>query len=199
MSSTIRRREFLQMAAGRRRWSAAPTILTAKKTDSPVILGEGEHRTKCMHNWPQLPDQFTWQTTHDVAFDKAGNLYVIHEGHKDKPDHPAIFVFDADGKYIRSFGKEFQGGGHGLEVHAENGEEFLYVTGVSGISRSSPSSRSRARRFGCGTRRWSRASTPRKKTRSRPAHGAATGSCPRTSRFVRTARASTWRTATART
>ena len=116
------------MAAGAAAVAAAPTILTAKKTESPVIVGSGAHRYEVQHNWPQLPDQFTWQTTHNVAIDKAGNVYVIHEGHRDKPDHPAIFVFDSDGKYVRSFGKEFQGGGHGIEVHEENGEEFLYVT-----------------------------------------------------------------------
>jgi hypothetical protein len=139
MSSTIRRREFLQIAAGAAAGvagiAAAPRILTAKKTDSPVILGDGEHKYEVVHDWPQLPDQFTWQTTHNVAIDKAGNLYVIHEGHADKPDHPAIFVFDADGKYVRSFGKEFQGGGHGLEVHEENGQEFLYVTGYQHLKK----------------------------------------------------------------
>lgn len=129
MSGGIRRREFLQMAAGAAAAVAAPTILTAQKTDSPVILGSGEHRYEVLHNWPQLPDKFTWQTTHNVAFDKAGNLYVIHEGDKKQKDHPAIFVFDPAGKYVRSFGQQFQGGGHGLEVHEEGGEEFLYVTG----------------------------------------------------------------------
>jgi DNA-binding beta-propeller fold protein YncE len=133
--ATIRRREFLKAAAGAAAVMATPTILTAKKTDSPVILGEGDHRYEALHNWPQLPDKYSWQTTHDVAFDKAGNLYVIHEGHKDKPDHPAIFVFDADGKFIRAFGQEFQGGGHGLEVHEENGEEFLYVTGYQALKK----------------------------------------------------------------
>ena len=135
MSLTIRRREFLKVAAGAAAVVATPTVLTAKKTDSPVILGSGEHRYEALHNWPQLPSSFTWQTTHDVAFDKAGNLYVIHEGHAAKKDHPAIFVFDADGKYIRSFGQEFQGGGHGLEVHAENGEEFLYVTAYQALKK----------------------------------------------------------------
>src|SRR5690349_4184313 len=128
MSSSIQRREFLQMAAGAAAGAAGiaglPTIITAKKTTSPIILGEGEHKYEVTHNWPQLPNEFSWQTTHDVAFDKAGNLYVIHEGDANKPNHPAIFVFDADGKYVRSFGQEFQGGGHGLEVHEENGEEF---------------------------------------------------------------------------
>ena len=42
-------------------------------------------------------------------------------------DHPSIFVFDEAGRYLRSFGKQFQGGGHGIEVREENGEEFLYV------------------------------------------------------------------------
>jgi hypothetical protein len=131
----IRRREFLKVAAGAAAVVAAPRILTAKKTDSAVILGEGAYKYEALHNWPQLPDQYSWQTTHDVAFDKAGNLYVIHEGHKDKKDHPAIFVFDDTGKFIRAFGTEFQGGGHGLEVHEENGEEFLYVTGYQALKK----------------------------------------------------------------
>jgi hypothetical protein len=100
-----------------------------------VILGEGDHRYEVLHNWPQLPEKFTWQTTHNVAIDKAGNLYVIHEGDSKKTDHPAIFVFDPEGKYIRSFGKEFQGGGHGLEVHEEDGEEFLYVTAYQALKK----------------------------------------------------------------
>ncbi len=133
--STIRRREFLQAATGAAAVFAAPTIITAKKTDSATILGSGEHQYEVQHNWPQLPDKFTWQTTHNVAVDKAGNLYVIHEGHKEQADHPAIFVFDPDGKYIRSFGKEFQGGGHGIEVHEDGGEEFLYVTGYHHIKK----------------------------------------------------------------
>ena len=88
MSSTIRRREFLKAAAGAAAVMAAPAILTAKKTKSPVILGEGEHKYEALHNWPQLPDKYTWQTTHDVAFDKAGNLYVIHEGRQGQARSP---------------------------------------------------------------------------------------------------------------
>src|SRR5262245_53283708 len=103
MSSNFRRREFLKVAAGAAAVVAAPTILTAKKTDSPLIIGSGEHKYEVVHNWPQLPSQYSWQTTHDVAFDSAGNLYVIHEGNKNLKDHPAIFVFDSDGKFIRAF------------------------------------------------------------------------------------------------
>ncbi|MPY90627.1 MAG: hypothetical protein GEU99_22240 [Luteitalea sp.] len=128
MSHGMKRREFLQIAAGTAAVVAAPTMVTAKKTGVPIILGSGEHRYEVLHNWPELPDSFTWQTTHNVAIDRAGNVYVIHEGDPKKKGHPAIFVFDSAGKYIRSFGEQFQGGGHGLEVHEEGGQEFLYVT-----------------------------------------------------------------------
>jgi hypothetical protein len=127
-SSLTSRREFLaQAAAGSAVLLAAPAVITASKTDSKVIIGEGDYKYEVTHDFPQLPEKFTWQTTHNVAIDKAGNLYVIHEGRAEQKEHPSIFVFDRDGKYVRSFGSEFQGGGHGIEVHEEGGQEYLYV------------------------------------------------------------------------
>jgi hypothetical protein len=52
---------------------------------------------------------------------------VIHEGRYPKKDHPSIFTFDADGKFVRAFGQQFQGGGHGIEVRNEHGQDQLYV------------------------------------------------------------------------
>jgi len=124
---THRRRFLKTAAAGTAAVLGAPLVLTAQKTDTKLIVGEGEHKYEVNHEWPQLPDKFTWQTTHNVAVDKAGNLYVIHEGRADQPDHPSIFVFDPEGKYIRSFGQQFQGGGHGIEIRQEGNQEFLYV------------------------------------------------------------------------
>jgi hypothetical protein len=124
----VSRRKFLATtAAGSAALLAAPTIVTARKTDGPLVVGEGEHRYEVQHDWPQLPDRFTWQTTHNVAVDKAGCVYVIHEGKANLKDHPSIFVFDPEGAYIRSFGQQFQGGGHGIEIREEGGQEFLYV------------------------------------------------------------------------
>jgi len=100
---------------------------------SPIVIGSGDYQYEVTHQFPQLPSDFTWQTTHNVAVDHEDNLYVIHEGHEDKPEHPAIFVFDSTGKYIRSFGSQFQGGGHGIEVRHEGNEEFLYVTGYQQV------------------------------------------------------------------
>lgn len=127
-ASNVTRRQFLATTAvGTAATLAAPAILTAKKSDSQIIVGEGDYKYEIVHDWPELPNQFTWQTTHNVAVDKAGNVYVIHEGRAELTDHPAIFVFDAEGKYIRSFGNQYQGGGHGIEVRQEGNEEFLYV------------------------------------------------------------------------
>jgi hypothetical protein len=108
---------------------SAPQIITAQKSDKQLVIGEGEHRYEVLHDWPQLPSKYSWQTTHNVAVDKDGLLYVIHEGREDLKDHPSIFVFDEKGKFVRAFGNQFQGGGHGLEVRTEGRQQFLYVTG----------------------------------------------------------------------
>lgn len=128
MTSPLSRRNFLgTAAAGSAVIAAAPMAFTASRTSDEIITGEGEHKFRVKHDWPELPDKYNWQTTHNVAVDKSGNLYVIHEGRRDQKSHPSIFVFDAKQKFVRAFGSQFQGGGHGIEVREEGGEEFLYV------------------------------------------------------------------------
>ncbi len=127
-SNHLSRRKFLQTTAvGTAATLAVPAIVTANKSGTRNIVGSGDHEFEILHAWPQLPEKFTWQTTHNVAVDKDGCLYVIHEGRADQPDHPAIFVFDPEGRYMKSFGNQFQGGGHGIEVRKEGNEQFLYV------------------------------------------------------------------------
>lgn len=125
MSPLIDRRSFLKSAAAAS--VAAPAIITSKRSSAQEIVGGGDYKFRCHHLFPQLPDRFSWQTTHNVAIDPENNLYVIHEGRPQLTDHPSIFVFDAEGKFIRAFGQQFQGGGHGLEMHVEDGTPFLYV------------------------------------------------------------------------
>jgi hypothetical protein len=132
--SLSRRRFAAGLAAVATATVASPAFARARRlAAAETIIGEGEHRFRVKHHFPQLPDPFTWQTTHGVALDEAGNLYVIHEGRKDRKDHPSIFVFDPEGKFVRAFGSEFQGGGHGIEVRKEGNEEFLYVCGYQDV------------------------------------------------------------------
>ena len=74
--SRITRRRFIATTAAA---LAVPRVLTAQKSDKQLVIGEGEHRYEVQHNWPQLPDKYSWQTTHNVAVDAEGLLYVIHE------------------------------------------------------------------------------------------------------------------------
>jgi len=108
---------------------AAPYLSLSSRANEQVIIGSGEYRYEVNHNWLQLPSEYSWQITHDVAVDREGLVYVIHEGKESLKDHPAIFVFEPNGKFVRAFGSQFQGGGHGLEVITEGNEQFLYVTG----------------------------------------------------------------------
>ena len=123
------RRTFLRTTTAAAALVAAPRVFTAQKSDKQLVIGSGEHRYEVLHNWAQLPEKYSWQTTHNVAVDRDGNLYVIHEGRENQKDHPSIFVFDPQGKFVRAFGNEFQGGGHGLEIITEGDEQFIYVTG----------------------------------------------------------------------
>ena len=113
--------------------AAFPNIATGKKSGGPVIIGEGNYQYEVDHNFAKLPDKFSWQTTHNVAIDAEQNLYVMHEGRPNQKDHPSIFVFDPVGKFIRAFGSQFQGGGHGIEVRTEGKEQFLYITAYQNV------------------------------------------------------------------
>ncbi len=133
-SSSISRRRFSSLAistavttGGVASWSGqAPAVHTADSI-AETITGQGDYRYRVIHDCVQLPDSYHWQTTHNVAVDRDNNLYVIHEGRADLKDHPSIFVFDPEGRFIRAFGEQFQGGGHGLEVRQEGNDQFLYV------------------------------------------------------------------------
>ena len=127
MRNNITRRRFLNTTTVAGTCISMPQLLLGQKSSKETIIGEGKHRFEVQHDWAKLPDKYSWQTTHNVAVDAEGLLYVIHEGHANKKDHPSIFVFDQKGKFVRAFGERFQGGGHGIEVRKEGTEEFLYV------------------------------------------------------------------------
>ena len=128
------RRSFLSGAISLAAASSigVPRLVFADTADASIV-GSGDYQYRADHAWAKLPSEFSWQTTHNVAVDSDNNLYVIHEGHRDKVDHPSIFVFDAEGTYVRSFGTQFQGGGHGIEVRKEDGQEYLYVCGYQQV------------------------------------------------------------------
>jgi hypothetical protein len=93
------------------------------------VLGSAAHHYEAIHNWGELPKHVVWGETHGVTVDEAGLIYIKHRSNMSEP-MDAIVVFDPAGKFVRSFGKEYSGGGHGIDIRKENGQAFLYLCDV---------------------------------------------------------------------
>lgn len=107
--------------------AAAPKVHAGDKSGTKnAVIGSGEHAYECLHGWGEPPKGVQWFNTHGVAIDADGLIYVKHQGRADAA-MDTIVVFDPDGKTVRSFGKEYCGGGHGIDIRKDGGEEFLYL------------------------------------------------------------------------
>jgi hypothetical protein len=130
----MKRREFLKKttAAAALAVSSGPYIVRAddKAGTKNAIIGEGEYRYECVHDWGELPNHIKWQTTHGVAVDEEGLIYIKHQGHGGAA-LDTIVVFDPKGKFVRSFGKGYYPGGHGIDIRKEGTEQFLYLSDIA--------------------------------------------------------------------
>jgi hypothetical protein len=107
---------------------AAPYILRSedKAGAKNPIIGEGEHKYECIHDWGQLPSNIKYGNTHSVVEDSQGHIYIHHTVYADSPSADSVVVFDEKGKFVRSFGPMFRGGAHGLFLSKEGKDEYLY-------------------------------------------------------------------------
>lgn len=92
----------------------------------PLIVGQGGHRYEWVPDWLTPPEHIRWGDTQGLAQDGYGRIFVSHTVHPDSPCGDAIVVFDKHGKFLTSWGAQFRGGGHGLDLRKEGREEFLY-------------------------------------------------------------------------
>ena len=108
---------------------AAPYILRSQDkagTKNPII-GEGDHKYECIHDWGQLPSNIKYGNTHSVVEDSQGHIYIHHTVHKDSTSGDSVVVFDDKGKFVRSWGPMFRGGAHGMHLSKEGRDEYLYL------------------------------------------------------------------------
>ncbi len=123
------RRRFIKSTATVFAVTSAPRLLLAKKTDSKnPMVGEGEHRYECIHDWGTLPSGHEYgNASHGTAIGSDGLIYITHHG---KPG--SVFVFDSGGKLVRTFGREFaedgHAVGHGIDIRREGKEDFVYLS-----------------------------------------------------------------------
>jgi hypothetical protein len=130
-SSRLSRRSVLQAGLG---LAAAPLAASAfasvvtehlHRAKNP-ITGQGEHTYEVIHDWLTPPANVQWGDTHGLATDRHGNIYVAHTVHSGSVGSQAVVVYDQKGKLLNSWGAEFRGGAHGLDLRREGSEEFLY-------------------------------------------------------------------------
>jgi len=124
--SGISRRSFIAVTGGAAAWAALPSVLKGQTPPTRPILGSGEHTYECFHDWLTPPSNISWGDTQGLAVDGHGNIYVSHTVGGGSVCKDAILVFDQKGKFMKSWGSQFVGGGHGLDLRKEGGQEFLY-------------------------------------------------------------------------
>src|ERR1044071_6167846 len=91
------------------------------------IVGEGSHKYEVTHDWGDLPANIKYGNTHGVCEDSHGRIYVHHTVNAASESADSMVVFDKNGKFIKSWGKDFKGGAHGLHIRKEGRDEFLYL------------------------------------------------------------------------
>ncbi|HEY2787602.1 MAG TPA: twin-arginine translocation signal domain-containing protein [Fimbriiglobus sp.] len=130
----MHRRHFLKSSAAAAAALAAtgPTLLgiPRRTDDKNPVVGSGDYQYECHHYWGKLPASIEWQTTHGTAVDSQGLIYITHQG-VGKNVMDTVVVFDDTGRYVRSFGKEWHGGGHGIDIRKDGADEFLYLSMMS--------------------------------------------------------------------
>jgi len=122
-NKTISRRTFVKTVSAGAAIAACPLILHAddKAGGKAPILGSGSHTYEAIHGWAQVPDGMTFGNTHMVQEDAQGRILIHHQ--KGAPD--SVFIFDPEGKFIKSWGADWRNGAHGMQLRTDGSEEFL--------------------------------------------------------------------------
>jgi hypothetical protein len=117
------RRTFLAMAG------AAPILLGAddKSASKLPVVGDGAYKYEVIHDWGELPHNIKYGNTHGVCEDSQGNIYIHHTVGAGSESNDTVVVFDSQGKFVRSWGKQYKAGAHGLQINKEGRDEYLYI------------------------------------------------------------------------
>ena len=97
------RRGFIKAVGASVAVASAPMILRAddKAADKAPVIGEGAHKYEAIHGWAKVPENIKLGNTHMVQEDAQGRILIHHQGGSGE----SVCVFDADGKFIKAWGK----------------------------------------------------------------------------------------------
>lgn len=92
-----------------------------------TLLGDGTHTYEELPAWGELPDGWEYKDVVDIAVDADDRVYVFNRG-----GHPVI-VFEADGRYVTSWGEGLFTRPHGLTIAADKAHgQVLYCVDDTG-------------------------------------------------------------------
>jgi peptidylamidoglycolate lyase len=121
----MKRRSFLQqtsMVLGGAMLSQPFNSFANKQLEDPII-GHGEYKYRVNNAWGKLdPTQFPVNDCNEMVIDSKNRLILL----TNEPTNN-VMIYDKSGKLIGNWTLQLPGA-HGLTIHNENGEEFLYLT-----------------------------------------------------------------------
>ncbi|MEX2581017.1 MAG: hypothetical protein WD342_18305 [Verrucomicrobiales bacterium] len=90
---------------------------------APQVVGHGDFQYEVVAGWGQLdPEKVPVGNCHEMVEDGKGRLILFQTDTRNN-----VIVYDKSGKLLDTWGTEYPGA-HGLDIVAENGEEFLFLT-----------------------------------------------------------------------
>ncbi len=120
----MNRKNFIQKAT----LAGSSLVLTKDLFARPkgVVYGHNNMKYKMDAQWGKLnPDKYPVKDCHEMVQDSKGRILLLTNETKNN-----LLVYNKSGKLVNSWGHEFPGA-HGLTIHHENGEDFLYITDTS--------------------------------------------------------------------
>jgi peptidylamidoglycolate lyase len=120
----MKRRTFIQQTGV----LATSIILTKDLFEKPrgKVYGHNGMLYRMDEKWGALnPEKYPVNDCHEMVQDKKGRIILLTNETKNN-----ILVYNKSGKLLHSWGHEFPGA-HGLTLHNENGDDFLYITDTS--------------------------------------------------------------------
>lgn len=121
----MKRRKFLKDTISSGAALTAPSLFTIinAQPKNGEIIGHGEFRYRVNREWGILDKNVhPVKDCHEMVMDSKKRLIMITNETKNN-----ILIYDRSGKLLDTWGHQFPGG-HGLTLHNEGGEEFLYIT-----------------------------------------------------------------------
>jgi hypothetical protein len=97
-------------------------LFAERVSQDKIVVGDGAHKYEWIVGWAKLPEgmKYVGSTHGNVGIDAHDRVYFNTDTAN------AVMIFDPDGKFVKSWGKEFSGA-HGMKIAKEGDKEVLWL------------------------------------------------------------------------